>query len=130
MRDPMIRWVAQPPPADTAGTDTPWLPWSMLALVSQAGGTDTQTAQAHCSHGAARMCSKHQVATPCLGDRKASMVSAVTIPTIPPTQGGDPKLRLLQTISDQHCPGQHAYMQIYQPAATECTCRSYTFPHK
>lgn len=84
----------------------------------------------YCSHKAAPTCSEHHAATPCLGDHEASMVSAVTIPSIPPTQEGDPKFRLPRTIPDQHHPGQRTYIQICQPAAVKCTHRFYTFPHK
>lgn len=68
--------------------------------------------------------------TRCLWDHEGSVVSAVTISSIPTTQERDLKLRLLPAFPDQHHPGQCFYTQISQPAAVKCPHRSYTFPHK
>lgn len=129
MRDLIIREETWSSPADRAGTDTLWLPWSTSVPLSQAVGTAPQAPQAHCSHKTAPTCWRH-VVTPCLGDYKGSVVSAVTIPSILPTQEGDSKLTLLPTLPDQHHPGQRSYTQNCQPAAVKCPHRSYTFPHK
>lgn len=129
----MIRKVTQPPPADTAGTDTPWLPPSTLAPLSWADRDGhTRTLSSLQSQSSPHMAQDTiRLQSPTLRTiNKALMVSAVRAHSIPPTQERDPKLRLLQTITDQHRPGQHTYTQICQPAAVKCTHSSYTFPHK
>lgn len=132
MREPTIRKVTQPPPADTAGTDIPWLPPSTLVPLSQADRDGhTRTPSSLQSQSSTHVTQDiNQAAIPCFEDHKASVVTAVTAHSIPPTQEWDPKLRLLQTIPDQHRPGQDTYTQICQPAAVKCTHGSYTFPHK
>lgn len=106
MRDTTIREETWPSSsADRAGTDTLCLPWSTSVPLSQAVGMAPWAPQCHCSHKRAPTCSRHHAVTPCLGDHEGSVVSAVTIPSIPPTQEWDPKLRLLPTLPDQHHPG-------------------------
>lgn len=129
MRDTTIREETWPSPADRAGTDTLWLPRSTSVPLSQAVGMAPQAPQAHCSHKTAPMCSRHHT-TPVPWGHEGLVLSAVTIPSIPPSQEQDPKLRLLPRLPDQHHPGQHSYTQICQPADVKCPHRSYAFPHK